>query len=61
MTLRISDVRLSVDEPEVRLPERLAAALGVLPGDLLHWRILRKASMQEIKTLCSLYIPPRWR
>ena len=43
MTLRISDVRLSVDEPELRLPERLAAVLGVLPGDLLRWRILRKA------------------
>ena len=43
MTLRISDVRLSVDEPEAHLPERLAAVLGVAPGDLLHWRILRKS------------------
>jgi uncharacterized FAD-dependent dehydrogenase len=43
MTLRISDVRLGVDEPEARLPERLAAALGVAPGDLLRWRILRKS------------------
>ncbi len=43
MTLRISDVRLGVDEPELRLPERLAAVLGVLPSDLLRWRILRKA------------------
>src|SRR5437588_2063805 len=42
MTLRISDVRLSVDEPEAHLPERLAAVLGVSPGDLLRWRILRK-------------------
>ena len=43
MTLRISNVRLSVDEPEAHLPERLAAVLGVSPGDLLRWRILRKS------------------
>ena len=43
MTLRISGVRLSVDEPEARLPERLAAVLGVSRGDLLRWRILRKS------------------
>ncbi len=43
MTLRISDVRLGVDEPELRLPDKLAAALGVTAKDLLEWRILRKA------------------
>ena len=43
MSLRISDVRLGVDEPEAHLPERLAAVLGVSPGDLLRWRILRKS------------------
>src|SRR3981081_3094776 len=43
MALRISDVRLGVDEPEMRLPERLPAAIGVAPSDLLRWRILRKA------------------
>ncbi|HVS37862.1 MAG TPA: FAD-dependent oxidoreductase [Gemmataceae bacterium] len=43
MTLRVSEVRLSVDEPEAHLPERLAAVLGVSPGDLLRWRILRKS------------------
>ena len=43
MTLRISDVRLGVDEPELRLPEKLAAVLGLTANDLLHWRILRKA------------------
>ncbi len=36
MTLRISDVRMAVDEPEARLPDRLAAVLGVRPGDLLR-------------------------
>ena len=36
MTLRISDVRLGVDEPEAHLPERLAAVLGVSPADLLR-------------------------
>ncbi len=43
MTLRISDVRMAVDDPEARLPDRLAAVLGVRPGDLLRWRILRKS------------------
>jgi uncharacterized FAD-dependent dehydrogenase len=43
MTLRISGVRLGVDEPEAELPERLAAILGVHRGDLLRWRILRKS------------------
>jgi uncharacterized protein len=43
MTLRISDVRLGVDEPEERLPARLAAVLSLAPGDLLRWRILRKS------------------
>ncbi|HEY7154246.1 MAG TPA: NAD(P)-binding protein [Gemmataceae bacterium] len=43
MSLRISNVRLGVDEPEALLPERLARILGVAPTALTHWRILRKA------------------
>lgn len=43
MALRISDIRLGVDEPELSLPDRLAAVLGLAAKDLLHWRILRKA------------------
>jgi hypothetical protein len=43
MALRISNVRLSVDEPEANLPARLARILGVKPGALGRWRILRKS------------------
>jgi uncharacterized FAD-dependent dehydrogenase len=43
MALRISDVRLGIDEPEAVLPERLARILGLPPGEPLRWRILRKA------------------
>jgi uncharacterized FAD-dependent dehydrogenase len=43
MALRISNVRLSVDEPEAVLPERLGRILGLAPGAPLSWRILRKA------------------
>src|SRR6185312_7316201 len=43
MSLRISNVRLGIDEPETLLPERLARILGLRPTALTHWRILRKA------------------
>lgn len=43
MALRVSNIRLRVEEPESFLPEKISRALGVLPGDLSHWRILRKS------------------
>src|SRR5947209_2245141 len=43
MSLRISNVRLGVDEPEASLSERLAAILGLSPQALPRWRILRKS------------------
>jgi uncharacterized FAD-dependent dehydrogenase len=43
MALRISNVRLSIDEPEAGLPARLARVLGLPAGAPLRWRILRKA------------------
>jgi uncharacterized FAD-dependent dehydrogenase len=43
MSLRISNVRLRVDEPEADLPLRLARVLGLAPGALRRWRILRKS------------------
>lgn len=43
MPLRVSNLRLPVEEPEAGLPHRLAQALGVLPGDLGPWHITRKA------------------
>jgi len=43
MSLRVSNIRLSLDQPEAILPEKLAAILRV-PGDILGpWRILRKS------------------
>ncbi len=43
MPLRITNLRLPIDEPEEGLPRHVARTLGVLPGDLGRWRILRKA------------------
>jgi uncharacterized FAD-dependent dehydrogenase len=43
MSLRISNVRLGVDEPEANLPDRLARVLGMAPGAPVQHRILRKA------------------
>jgi uncharacterized FAD-dependent dehydrogenase len=43
MPLRVSNLRQSIDEPENALPSRIAKTLGLLPPDLLSWRILRKS------------------
>jgi uncharacterized FAD-dependent dehydrogenase len=43
MALRVSNLHLKLDEPESALPERLAKLLGVVPGDFVRWRILRKS------------------
>lgn len=43
MSLRVSNLRLPVEEPEAQLPAHLARALGVTPADLGRWRIVRKA------------------
>jgi uncharacterized FAD-dependent dehydrogenase len=43
MPLRVSNVRLSIDEPEAALPGRLVRLLGLAPDELRGWRILRKA------------------
>jgi uncharacterized FAD-dependent dehydrogenase len=43
MTLRVSNLRLPVEEPEANLPAHLARAVGVPATDLARWRILRKA------------------
>ena len=43
MSLRVSNIRLGLDQPEAILPEKLAAILCV-PFDILGpWRILRKS------------------
>src|SRR5687767_2799174 len=43
MSLRVSNLRLPVEEPEANLPAHLARALGVSPSDLSRWRVLRKS------------------
>jgi uncharacterized FAD-dependent dehydrogenase len=43
MPLRVSNLRLGVDEPEAELSNRLAKVLGLRLEDLGGWRILRKS------------------
>jgi len=43
MSIRVSNLRLGIDESELALPERVAQALGVRVGDIRSWRILRKS------------------
>ena len=43
MPLRVSNLRLSVDEPETTLRERLARVLGLSAAEIDTWRILRKS------------------
>jgi uncharacterized FAD-dependent dehydrogenase len=40
--LRVSNLRLGLDEPEAALGDHLARALGLRPEALRQWRILRK-------------------
>ncbi|WP_020469286.1 NAD(P)/FAD-dependent oxidoreductase [Zavarzinella formosa] len=43
MALRVSNLRLSVDVGENALPDLISRTLGIPPGDLHDWRILRKS------------------
>ena len=43
MTLRVSNIRMPVEEPEDSLRTRLARRLGIPVTDLVRWRILRKS------------------
>ena len=43
LTLRVTNLRLRVEEPEAALPRQIADRLGVGTEDLLSWRILRKS------------------
>ncbi len=49
MTLRVANLRLSIDEPESALPTHLARVLGVKPTELASWRILRKSLDARVK------------
>jgi uncharacterized protein len=43
MPIRVSNLRLGIDESEQCLQWQLAQALDVRPDDIQHWRILRKS------------------
>ena len=43
MPIRISNLRLPIEEPEANLSAHLARTLGLNSADLGHWRIVRKA------------------
>jgi uncharacterized protein len=49
MPIRISNLRLDLDEPESALPEHLARVLGVRTEQLGRWRILRKSLDARVK------------
>ena len=56
MSIRITNLRLSLDEPESALPGHLARALGLSPASLQHWRILRKSlDARDKSTLQFVY------
>ncbi|HEX3726412.1 MAG TPA: NAD(P)-binding protein, partial [Pirellulales bacterium] len=43
MSLRVSNLRAGIDEPEEAIVNRAARALDVRPADIERWRILRKS------------------
>src|SRR5207244_12983909 len=43
MSVRVSNLRLTLDEPEGNLLDQLARVLSVPPPEIQHWRILRKS------------------
>src|SRR5437588_11767196 len=49
MAIRISNLRLGLDEPEAALGEHLARVLGLSPSALGPWRILRKSLDARVK------------
>ena len=49
MAIRISNLRLGLDEPEAALAEQLAKALGLSASELGPWRILRKSLDARVK------------
>ena len=43
MALRVSNLRVPVDEPDANLPGHIARAIGVRADELSGWRVLRKS------------------
>ena len=56
MAIRLSNLRLGIDEPELALAGRLAQALDVRPDDIERWRILRKSlDVRDKRDLAFVY------
>lgn len=56
MPLRLANIRLNLEEPEMLLPERACQILGVSPSELAGWRILRKSlDARQKKALQFVY------
>jgi len=49
MPIRISNLRLGLDEPESALPTQLARVLGISADQFCRWRILRKSLDARVK------------
>src|SRR4051794_26067534 len=43
MSFKVTNLRLELEEPEDDLPRRIGQRLGVDPGEIVRWRILRKS------------------
>jgi uncharacterized FAD-dependent dehydrogenase len=60
MSIRLSNIRMNIDEPELALLGRAARALDVRPADIAGWRILRKSldarDRSEISYVYSLEV-----
>ena len=56
MSIRVSNVRLGLDQPEATLCGKLAGILGIPVGDLRQWRILRKSlDARDKDHICFVY------
>lgn len=43
MSIKVTDLRLEIEESEDLLPQRIGRKLGVDPAEIVRWRILRKS------------------
>jgi uncharacterized protein len=60
VSLRITNLRLAVEQPESALPKRIARRLKLPEGEILRWRILRKSldarSRSDLKFVYSVIV-----
>ncbi len=56
MPIKISNIRLGLDEPEESLPAHVSRRLGVRSSDVARWRILRKSlDARQHGEICFVY------